>query len=346
MRCKKCEACFYCDQTCAKRGWKVHKKVCTADPALKEQVPIEDAVEKVVAQLKEAEAPKGTRCFICLEDEEDGVLLRGCACRGEGAGYVHVDCLARFAETRAKEAKRGIWLDNDKTWYQCVTCQRILEGKLGLEMCRRLWRRAVPIRKEFPSNYAMACTVLSGALTQRSDDPFVKEAALSLVQESKNFGRECATMSMSRGARNEMTIIDIVTRAAPLVLTQPQNAIDMLTPVMTAARQLESPHQRALALNTMVFAYHGVGRYDDVIAIAEDAIAIDTQIYGPDEGTTLNIMDKYGEALYRTGHDLETGHLIAKKLHAAYSRIYGSHHPATKRAAENLKGFKQQRRRR
>ena len=66
-------------------------------------------------------------CWVCLE--EYGELLRGCACRGT-AGWAHVDCLAKFAFSRASNS------DKLDAWRQCVTCRQHFVGHLLLGMAR------------------------------------------------------------------------------------------------------------------------------------------------------------------------------------------------------------------
>ena len=59
LRCTKCKACFYCSAACQKRNWKrIHKRVCTADPALRPYVPVEMAVERSLQKQPKVQAPK------------------------------------------------------------------------------------------------------------------------------------------------------------------------------------------------------------------------------------------------------------------------------------------------
>ena len=45
-------------------------------------------------------------CWICLCDEPDdtGLLpVRDCSCRGDSAGYAHLSCLVKYAQTKSTE---------------------------------------------------------------------------------------------------------------------------------------------------------------------------------------------------------------------------------------------------
>ena len=139
LRCGNCKFCFYCSRTCQAKNWKIHKRVCSTDPLLRPYVPVEMAVERVLAKLPPMEqAPKDAFCYICLEgDGASSKLMRGCACRGDSAGFVHLDCLTELA--RSKEASgdlHAIW----EAWTSCGNCKQVLTGALDLEMRRRSWR--------------------------------------------------------------------------------------------------------------------------------------------------------------------------------------------------------------
>jgi len=69
LRCAKCKTTFYCDKNCQKRGWKLHKKFCSDDPAMRPFIAVEHAVERVLAErrLRQVDPPSDVHCFICLE---------------------------------------------------------------------------------------------------------------------------------------------------------------------------------------------------------------------------------------------------------------------------------------
>ena len=63
--------------------------------------------------------------------------MRGCACRGDSAGFVHLKCVEELA----------VWKEVSKdplalmSWVQCVQCKQNFQDGLGLEMKRRCWWR-------------------------------------------------------------------------------------------------------------------------------------------------------------------------------------------------------------
>ena len=102
LRCTKCKACVYCSRKCQTRNWKrIHKRVCTTDPKLRPFVRVEQAIERSLGKLPKIMVPRGATCYICLEEEGEP-LMRGCACRGDSAGFVHLKCLSELASSSAE----------------------------------------------------------------------------------------------------------------------------------------------------------------------------------------------------------------------------------------------------
>ena len=93
LRCTKCKTSYYCSRDCQAKDWNVHKLICSTDPAKRGTVSVELAIERALAkQPPMEEAPKDACCYICLEGDGEEKLMRGCACRGDSAGFVHLKC--------------------------------------------------------------------------------------------------------------------------------------------------------------------------------------------------------------------------------------------------------------
>ena len=158
LRCTKCKACFYCSAVCQKRNWRIHKRVCTTDPLLRRFMSVEMAIERALKRQPKMKAPEEAFCYICLDGDgasASSKLLRGCACRGDSAGFVHLDCLEQFASR--KEADGHV-----DGWRKCANCKHDFHGALDLQLSRQWWRRcrnASVERKKLVSCYALYCTL-------------------------------------------------------------------------------------------------------------------------------------------------------------------------------------------
>ena len=62
LRCGHCKI-YYCSKTCQTKNWKIHKRVCSTDPALRPYIPVEMTVERVLAKQPTVQAPKDAFCY-------------------------------------------------------------------------------------------------------------------------------------------------------------------------------------------------------------------------------------------------------------------------------------------
>ena len=193
-RCVKCTTCFYCDRNCQTKNWKkMHKRVCSEDPAIRPHVPIEMAVERVLKRLPSQEtAPADATCYICLD--HDSNLVRGCACRGDSAGYVHLECLVEFAEQN-DEGSLG------RDFKFCINCKQEFTGALELQLFRRWWRRHRD--KSLESRlFVTSCDAL-GEILGRSDEKDAENRLLDAVSNSSHFDKGLFKLKMASRTAKE-----------------------------------------------------------------------------------------------------------------------------------------------
>lgn len=72
-------------------------------------------------------------CWVCHDGEvktetSSGKLMRGCACRGQDAGYAHLTCLVEAA------------LHDQDTWDRCPNCRQDFTGDVRLGLARTRWK--------------------------------------------------------------------------------------------------------------------------------------------------------------------------------------------------------------
>ena len=59
---------------------------------------------KVREENKETSSSSSPTCWICLEESEDHrPLRRDCACRGDSAGFAHLDCLVEYCSRKEND---------------------------------------------------------------------------------------------------------------------------------------------------------------------------------------------------------------------------------------------------
>ena len=104
---------------------------------LRPYIAVEMAIERALVKQPKVQAPKDAFGYICLEGG-GGKLMRGCACRGDSAGFVHLDCLTKLAVSKEESGNGETVFD---AWNKCGNCKQLFQGALKLEMARLFWRR-------------------------------------------------------------------------------------------------------------------------------------------------------------------------------------------------------------
>ena len=323
LRCTRCKACFYCSAACQKRNWRrLHKRVCTTDPALQGFVRVEMAVERALAkQPPMEEAPKDATCYICLEGDDGGKsskLLRGCACRGDSAGFVHLECLTKLAKSKDET-------DDLNAWKKCMNCKQGFLGALELELLRRSWwhRRSSSDREVRYSSMQS----LADRLTSNNES----DAATYLYEEaSKAIGDNAY-------ARLELQ----VTRAKALEKNdQKLEALNLLNAVLPEAKEFTEgyPDLYFKIIIAKAGLFGSLNRNQEAHETALHAVAFAKAKYGPEGINTLVATNIYALVCVKMGR-VDESRAMYEDLLVTETRILGRDHPFTQTTRENLEAL-------
>ena len=139
---KECAACNteLSQDKFSKKQWKLkqHERRCkecidTNREVQKQHTPT-SLVKSNTADIDDVEAPS---CYICLDDEPDesgGEVRRDCSCRGPAAGFVHLSCLAKYAEGKYMSNLNDRYRDN--VWKHCPTCKHEYQNNFAVDLAR------------------------------------------------------------------------------------------------------------------------------------------------------------------------------------------------------------------
>ena len=90
-------------------------------------------------------------CYLCLDggSEAGQPLRRDCACRGTDAGFVHLSCLAGYAEIKSKGWDGHDMNEFRKPWRLCPSCHQIYQNELGIDIAAEF---VSFVRRQYPDD--------------------------------------------------------------------------------------------------------------------------------------------------------------------------------------------------
>ena len=321
LRCIKCKVCFYCSRECQTRNWRLHKRVCTTEPLLRRFVPVEMAVERSLAKQPSMEqAPKEAFCYICLEgDGKSSKLRRGCACRGDSAGFVHLECLAELAASQ---------VDCDavfKAWTKCGNCKQSFTGALGLEMDRCFWRRYRSRQDQLTLRYNSTRN-----LAIWLGDNAENDAANQLLDE----------VSTCVGHDKELLLELKLLRAGLLIKNgEKLDALGLLQAMLPEAKlYTASPELYGVTLLHIADLLLGLDRYQGAYEAAAEAVASAKANFGLEDSRTLTAMKMHAVAYARLGR-VEEAKTSFDDLLAIEIRVFGRDHKYTQDTLRKMRTY-------
>ena len=287
------------------------------DPALP-FLRVEKAIERALAKQPKVQAPKDAFCYICLEGEDGGKLMRGCACRGTSAGFVHLECLTELAIR--KEAS-GDPEAAFKAWTTCANCKQNFEGALGVEMDRRFWRR-------YRSSQDLALFYNSTkllAVSLRNNDEI--DAANELLDEASN------CVGNNTGMLMELKLL----RAQMLRMHgQKIEALGRLQAMLPEAKVYTHTYSRTLQHLADVLL--DLDRYQEAHKAAADAVTFAKAKFGLEDPRTLEAVTTYAVACAKLGR-VEEAKATFDDLLITQTRVLGRDHPLTQYTVTDMRNL-------
>ena len=324
LRCTKCKASFYCSAACQKRNWKIHKRVCSSDPLKRRFVPVEMAVERVLAKQLKTKAPKEATCYICLEGDDGGKLMRGCACRGESAGFVHVECLTKLAMSKEASGDLEIIFNG---WTFCGNCKQIFQDALGLEMARHCWKRfrsSQDVELRFNSVRSLA-TSLGGNGEVDAANQLLDEASTCVRREK------------------EPRLMLILSRATILSSNGQQlEALGLLQSILPEAKEYAAaPQYYSQILRDVVSVYLRLHRNQEAHETATELVAFTKAKFGTEHLATVEGLHWKARTCVKLGR-VEEAKVDFKVVLDIATRVFGRDHPLTHNTMNDMRflGFR------
>ena len=327
LRCTKCKACCYCSRECQTRNWRIHKRVCSTDPALRPFIRVEMAVERALTKQPPMEqAPKDAFCYICLEGDgksKSSKLMRGCACRGDSAGFVHLECLTKLA--MSKEASGDLNIDNH-SWLICGNCKQPFTGALGLEMTRRFWRylrSTQDLTRRYNSMRTLA-TILSFCGQIDAASELLEEASTYVGNDKTRLGQ-----------------INLLRANALMKNNRNLEALGLLQanlPELKACAAISTSHLYGQTMLESAHALLHLGRYQEAHETTSEIVPYAKVKFGLENPVTLKAMRAYAAACAELGRVEEAKATFADVL-ATQTRVLGRDHFNTQSTRRCMRSY-------
>ena len=303
------------------RNWKrLHKRVCTTDPLLRRYVPVEMAVERLLAKQPKVQAPKDATCYICLEGDDGGKLMRGCACRGDSAGFVHIQCLTELAVS--KEASREF--NTSYAWRYCGNCKQDFQGALELEMKRRCWlrhRSSQDLILRYNSTTSLAtCLAIDGEF----------DVAHQLVDEASTWV-----------GNDKHLLLDLKLSRADLLIESGQklDGLELLQTILPETKQITTnPGIYGYTMQQITDVLLDLNRNQEAHEMASELVAFAKAKFGLERSVTLIAMTTYAGACAKLGR-VEEAKEIFEEVLSIETRVLGRDHPQTQFTLRRMRDY-------
>jgi len=345
-RCVRCKT-RYCNSTCQHDHWRRgHKQICKkihrggnaeqyhADNKYKEAV--------AVAVKKCADDTKGQTCFICTEalhwKTKDG-LVRGCACRGT-AGFAHVSCLAEqakilFAEGEENNLDPKVKQARWDRWYKCSLCEQKYHGVVICALGWACWKTYVG-RPETDLPRRMAITQLGNGLSyaeHNEDALIVMEAEFSIERRLGASGEHMLTMQSNLASVYE-------------ALGRCDEAIRMQRDVYTSSVRLRGgTHENTLIAALSLTISFAKTNASESMTFSRPLLPVARRALGADHKMSLQLVHGYAYAVGMCAapsrEELTFAETLLTDTMPRFRRIFGSSHPSTPRAEQDLEKIRE-----
>jgi hypothetical protein len=275
-------------------------------------------------------------CYLCFDggSEASQPLRRDCACRGTDAGFVHLSCLAGYAETKSKQARDMI--EFRKPWRECPGCHQEYQNELAIDITTEF---VSFVRRQYPHDTQMQAESLH----------------LKLHALMKMFDRLQPVQKREAGvtANVLLSLIDRMRVVAPLSMPMRYSRFEgfaynahghiaLMEGTEESVRRAEVHYVNQLVVNEAIGDAEGIATAKANIAYTKSKYEGDSNIEkvlkASQELYDMRVA-KYGEGNEYTiiGGKIHAGHLqdanreeearkLLMKLLAQSKQVLGSHH--------------------
>jgi hypothetical protein len=283
-------------------------------------------------------------CYLCLDGGAYEQLRRDCACRGTDAGFVHLSCLAGYAETKCKQARD---MNEFRTpWRVCPNCHQDYQNELAVGIAskfvsfvRRQYPRDTPKQVEalYVKLHAFDSMIERLQPVQMREAGVTANVLLSLIDRMK--GDAPLTMRYSEmeafayNVHGRIALVEGTEESARQAVTHFKNALEVykvigfIDGIATAKRNIAFAKSK----------YEG-GNTEELLNASRELYELRIAELGEEHEDTLRTGRNYAIDLCKANRGDEARELLTKLL-ATSKQVLGPDHNTTKDVESELESF-------
>jgi hypothetical protein len=284
---------------------------------------------------------------LCLDgglDDANQPLRRDCACRGTDAGFVHLACLAGYAETKSKQARDT----NEFTqpWETCPGCHQNYQNELAVDIASEFVlfvRRQYPddTQKQVEALFVKLCALID--MIDRLQPVQKKEAGvtanvlLSLIDRMKGE----VSLLPDRYSQMEADAYNAHGRIAFNEGTEEsaRRSVIHYEKYLKVCKAIGDDEGIATAKNNLALAkskYEVGNNNEEVLKANKELYELRVSEDGDEDEYTIRAGKHYAINLQKSNRGEEARELLTKLL-ATSKQVFGSDHNITKDIESELK---------
>ena len=289
-------------------------------------------------------------CYLCLgggvDDDAGQPLRRDCSCRGTDAGFVHLACLTKYAETKSEQASDGRDMNKFTVpWIVCPNCNQEYQNELAGDVATEF---VSFVRRQYPDDTQMqveALNVKLGVLmgmfvrlqpVQKREAGVTADVLVSMIDRMKNDAplskRYSIIAAIAHNAHGRIALIEGTEESARRAVTHFENALEVHETIGNVEGIATAKSNRAIAKSK----YEG-GSNEEVLEASQEVYELRIAEHGEGNEVTILAGKYYAINLQNANRRDEARELLTKLL-ATSKRVLGSHHSTTKEINQRLNG--------
>jgi hypothetical protein len=285
---------------------------------------------------------KAAVCYLCLDgglNDAEQQLRRDCACRGTDAGFVHLSCLAGYAETKSLQASDDMNEFTDP-WETCPSCHQKYQNKLRIDIATEF---VSFVRRQYPNDTQMQVEALFVKLrafdsmidrlqpVQKKEAGVTANVLLSLIDRMKNDALSPLPMCYSQMEADAYTTHGRIAfdegteESARRAVAHFEKSLQVFEAIGDAGRIATAKSNIAFSKSK----YEGGNNNEELLKASQDLYELRIAEDGEEHYYTIISGKNYAINLRKANRGDEARELLTKLL-ATSKQVFGSDHNITK----------------